>query len=393
MKKVYINIFIFISLVLLIVSCNQVGLGVVTATRNIITAPIRGISGMISNYQYGNIESRTQSDRDNGNLQAGLSPEACNISLQDTHPIQTDMYEGLMFATRDNACSCIAWGTCKKEVCECSKLCPNNFDIFRKPPMKDSIADLSKEENSLSFRNSESTYMSSIRGTAGYCWGHASVTTKFNRLAFFQPNNKEMRNKLNGAPNSLERKEALEYFKKAIDNVIDNGATVIKGFTNLNELSLHPEFQSYIADKVAYSWADRAMTFQGTSVALGSSKMSKDSSQSFIENVVKKIDNNQQPQIVFTKEGSMGTTHAVLVSHYIKDGDKTILCIRDNNTSPHLNVGCDNRMYVNNDGGIFYDSYSWGNLGKVVVGHNDNADSLGQFTSLRKLCHKLKGCE
>lgn len=384
-------IFIYLSLSLTLVSCNQNGLGALTATKNLITAPVRGISGMISDYQYGNIVDRTERDRNEGELQLGLNPGRCDIWLGETSPMNTDDYEGLMEATRDTACSCRAWGTCKKNVCSCSKLCPDNFDIFRKPPMKDSIADLSKKENSLDFRNSGAMTLSDIKGTQGYCWGHASVTTKFNRLAFFQPSSTEMRDKLNSAPNSAERKEAISYYKKVIDDVIDNKATNIKGFANLNDLSGHPDFQSYIANKVAHSWADRAMTFSGIGVALGSSKMSKTSSEKFIQDVIKKIENNHQPQIVFTKEGAVGMTHAVLVSHYIKEGNRTILCIRDNNYSPYGNYTCRNKMYVDRDGGITYSA--WGDLGKVTVAHNDNSDALEQFSSLKKHCGKLKGCE
>ena len=373
------------------VSCNQNGLGALTATKNLITAPVRGISGMISDHQYGNIADRMEQDRKEGKLQFGLDAVSCDISLDDSKSIRTDMYEGLMQATRDTACACRAWGTCKKEVCSCSKLCPNNFEIFRKPPLKDSIADLSKKDNSLDFRNSGAINLSSIKGTQGYCWGHASVTTKFNRMAFFQPNNKEMRNKLNGAPNSLERKKAIKFYKKTIDDVIRNRATDIPGFTNLNELSGHPDLQSYIADRVAFSWADRAMTFQGLGIALGTSKMGRSKSRNFIDDAVKKIDNNQQLQIVFTKKGVTGKTHAVLVSHYIKKGNETILCIRDNNYSPEGNHSCRNRMYMDVDGGITYNR--WGNLGKVNVAHNDNSDALGQFKSLKKHCDKLKSCK
>ncbi len=160
-------------------SCNQNGLGVVTAARNFITSPIRAINGAISDNRYREI--------------AGASGGGSVVTLDESRlcreanggVMDIDPYEGLMRATRDNICTCRAWGTCRKNLCSCEELCPSGFDIFRKPPLNNSTEDLSSREHSLSFRNMESMRLADIEGTQGYCWGHASLTSKFNRLGFF----------------------------------------------------------------------------------------------------------------------------------------------------------------------------------------------------------------
>jgi hypothetical protein len=113
--------------------------------------------------------------------------------------------------------------------------------------------------------------------------------------------------------------------------------------------------------------------------------MKKEDSAKFIEDVVKKIDNHQQPQIVFTQEGAKFMTHAVLVSHYIKNSKgETVLCLRDNHDSPTTNYKCNNKMYIASDGSIRYNS--WGDIGKVVVAHNENPDTVIQQKSLVEKC-------
>lgn len=371
-----------------VVSCNQNGLGAITAARNFITTPIRAISGAISQSQYNSIAESSQGRTSEAG--ASASPECAGTNGA---VIDIDTYEGLMRATRDNVCTCRPWGTCRKNLCSCDKLCPGGFEIFRRPPLVNSTDDLSAEEHSLAFRNGEAMAISSIRGTQGYCWGHASITTKFNRLGFFQPSNTEKRQHLNSAPGTRERTEAIEYYKKIIDDIVDNKVREIPGFENLNELSSHPDLQSYMADKAAHDWADRAMTFQGLSTAMGTSRMrNKKEAQKIIEDVKEKLSHNYQPQIVFTGEDRMGLTHAVLVSEVREIDGKTVMCIRDNNYPPSYNANCGAKLYYKeNPAGFFYDS--WGiSLGKVVVAHNNESDVVDQHRALTRHCQSVKDC-
>lgn len=366
-------------------ACNQNGLGALTATKNLITTPIRAISGAISQNRYDGI-AESNTNKSSGEL----SSTAC---LGVPSPVMDiDPYEGLMEAARDNVCTCRPWGTCRKNLCSCEKLCPQGFDIFRRKPLMSSTEDLSTKENSLAFRNDGAMRLSSIEGTQGYCWGHASMTTKFNRLGFFQPGDKKKYEALDAAPGSAARTEAVEYYKEIIDDIADNKVREIPGFANLYELSSHPDLQSYIADKVAYEWADRAMTFQGMTTALGTSAMNREDADKFIENVREKLSHNYQPQIVFTGEGKMGFTHAVLVSGIRTIKGQTVLCLRDNNYRPSNNANCDNRLFYSERTKGFYYSGFGGELGKVVVAHNNEADVVDQHRSLRDHCQNVKAC-
>jgi len=391
-KRTAISVITLLMMITMSASCNQVGLGAITATKNFFMAPYKAVKDHISSSKYEEIAARSHSNKSSQvNYGIVTADSTCPQKVGSIIPMETDDYEALMRSTREKICSCRAWGSCTKKLCKCAILCPNNFSIFRRPPFKNSISDLTVPENSLSFRNRGSMNLSSIKGTQGYCWGHASVTTKFNRLASFNPKNKEMRNMLENPQTIQQRDSALEYYKGLIDQIIENKTQSIPGFKNLQDFSSSdPDIQSYIADQVAHSWADRAMSFQGLATTLSSSKMKRSSSKNFINQVVNKIDNNQQPQIVFTKEGHRGMTHTVLVSDYIKREGETILCIRDNNLSPRSNSRCANKMYMSKDGSMYYSA--WGSLGKATVADNDNTDALEQFESLKAKCSKDKGC-
>lgn len=233
--------------------------------------------------------------------------------------------------------------------------------------------------------------MSDIEGTNGYCWGHASVTSQFNRLASFDSEDTSMIDQLNEAPDSPKRIEALNYYKSAIDDIIDNKVATFSGFPNLYELSGHPDLESYLATEIAKQWAHRAMTIQGVRTALGIGAMSRENSVSFLEEIAQKIDNHQQPQIVFTSQGQIGRTHALLVSHYERTDEGLVLCLRDNNYSPMSNETCSNKMELNEEGGLSYGP--WGKLGRAALAHNDNSDALKQFRSLKEECDKQQGCD
>jgi len=378
-------------------SCNQVGLGALTAAKNVITSPIDGISSLLSNRRYNEVEERTPSEaRSVNSLSFNHVPKTSEVircEVQGPRPIlerESDL-ESLMGATRSSACSCKAWGSCSQDVCECAKLCPNDFSLFKRAPFEQSTADLTSNDHSLSFRNADSMTLSSIEGTNGYCWGHASTTAQFNRLATFDPSETQMKSNLDAASGSPERSEALSYYKGVIDKVTNNKVSTIDGFANLNELSSHPDLESYIADKVAKAWASRAMSFQGLRTALGTGAMSQEKSSAFLEDVAKKIDNFQQPQIVFTAKGNAAQTHAVLVSHYERDESGLTLCLRDNNEPPTVNKLCLNRMFVDDDGGIHYSP--WGKIGRAAIAHNDQADTLKHFDVLKEECDRLKGCK
>jgi hypothetical protein len=375
-----------LSLGIVFTSCNQTGLGALTAARNIITSPIRAINGAISESRYNDIAQSS-----NQELELPLSGQS--DCLETTNLVMDiDPYEGLMQATRSNICTCRAWGTCRKNLCSCETLCPAGFEIFKKPPLIESTDDLTAKEHSLSFRNMEAMRLASIEGTQGYCWGHASLTSQFNRLGFFQPSNSEMLNHLNGALGS-ERDEALEFYKEIIDDIADNKVREIPGFANLSELSSHPDLQSYMADVISREWADRAMTFSGLRTAIDTRSMSPEAGRELIEDVSRRLEHNYQPQIIFTDKHNRFRTHAVLVSSVREEEGRTVLCIRDNNYRPSTNEDCKNKMYYEADrNGFYYEGPGWRELGRVSLAHNNDADVVSQHRSLTRHCKSIKDC-
>lgn len=286
------------------------------------------------------------------------------------------------------SCECRAWGSCTKDLCACEKLCPNDFNIFRRAEYQ-GLSSMSDYENSLAFRNRDG--FSQYQMTQGYCWGHASVTSKFNRLAFFNPEKKPPYD-IKSTDFETQNK-AIEYYKKAIDQIINNNPAEIAGIHNLEELSSHPAFQSYLADHVAKSWADHAMTYQGLKVSMGSGAMSEKKNHALVADIQTRLEANMQPQIVFTKKNDRFYTHTLLIgdSYQGEDG-RTILCARDSNTPPSSNALCENKIFVDNDGNLVYDIHGWGELGSASIAHNEAPDSLVQMKALHDYCRSEKDC-
>ncbi len=366
---------------LTISSCNQNMIGAGYAVKNLVTAPFKAVGNYFSNNAYDNIKEQSN-DKSSTPTECWVKRKSVLTGLQGIEDITN--------AVRANVCSCVPWGSCTVEECPCSRMCPEGFDIFKRPGQK-STADLSTRENSLSFVNGGGG--GEIEATQGFCWGHASVTSKFNRLSFFKKDEKpkySLKSK-----DREEQKKALDYYKDLIDDVVDNKVTTIPGLSSLRELSEFPGLESYIADKVAHEWAQRAMSTAGLGIALKSGAMSREKSSEFFNTIKEKVDQNQQPQIVFTKRGSAMYTHAVLVSHYIKERDgSTTLCIRDNNRSRHsidrVKSDCVDKMSIKRDGSIRYSQ--WGDLGGAEIAFNENPDALTQINNLKEHCDKEKGC-
>lgn len=378
--RLVIKLIILLSVISL-TSCDQNMLGAGYAVKNLVQTPFKAVGNYLSDKAYEKVAEESKTKKP--------ILTDCWVKRKSVLP-GMEQLENLSDAVRGNVCSCVPWGSCTTDECPCSRMCPEGFNIFKRPGL-DSTAELTTKENSLAFSNGGGG--GDIEATQGFCWGHASVTSQFNRLAFFNEGEKPKYNLK--ASSSEEQKKALEYYKGLIDDVVDNKPTKIPGVKNLYELSSTPGLQSYIADKVAHSWANRAMSTSGLGIAVKSGAMDKGDSNEFFKKVTEKIDQNQQPQIVFTKKGSPMYTHAVLVSHYTKDKfGNTTLCIRDNNRSRSYlenSANCADKMTIKSDGSIRYSA--WGNLGGVEVAFNDNPDALTQLNNLKEHCDEEKGCE
>lgn len=388
MRKNIAKLLLFVFLCLSVfVSCNQNMLAVGSAVKNFVTTPYRGVRDAIANRRYKRAVKKTQKA-------LAENPEGQNATCI-VNPIEKVMDEDdektiddILSEVRPQVCSCKAWGTCSTKECSCEYLCPETLAILQRT---DSLQDLSKPENSLNFRNDWSPNFENTpehEMTAGFCWGHASITSKFNRLAFFDNDKQPPFDK--NSPDPEVQNQLIDYYREQIDKVLDNKVADFPGIKNLQELSDIPGLEEYLYDKMGEAWADNAMTFQGLATVMQAKPMKRKKNEKFFEDVKAKIDNHQQPQILFTKEGAMGYTHAVLVSHYIKDGDDTILCIRDNNYPPSSNKDCRNRMELKEDGTINYNK--WGTLGGTKLAHNDNREAVSQMGELVERCRSDKGC-
>jgi len=389
MRRLFLKLSLFFLILCSLFACNQAMLGTGYAVKNFITAPYRGIKGAIANHSYNKLVNKTENaHKEYDNIHQIECTQETNLTLDpETGAEVVDLRNNI----RALACSCKAWGSCTKNECSCEFLCPKTLELLKRT---DTLKELSSEKNSLAFRNPSpwNQIGENHSSEMGHCWGHASTTSKFNRLAFFDKSKKPP---FSLSSNNIdEQNQAIEYYKKKINDVLDNKATDIEGFSNLNELSDHPALQGFLGDRIAEEWASNAMTFQGLFTSLKSKPMSERKNRKFIDDVKRKLDNHEQPQIVFTGKNSPFFTHAVLVSHYEVDKNgKTILCLRDNNSSPITNLNCENAMFLKDDGEIEYTNPSWNGIGGIKIAHNDNREALAQVNSLHTKCTKDKGCD
>jgi hypothetical protein len=373
---------IFAALIFLMSGCNQTGLGAWNATKNLITSPINSVKNIFTDSSYENKKSKTE---DNADKEESI--RYCAGS--DGSPITGDQLseiEKLSDKVMATNCKCRPWGDCPTGVCACEKQCPNDFKIFQRPETQP-IESLTRLENGLAFRNNSTP--SNYAQTQGYCWGHANITAKFNRLSFFNPQKIPPHDIQSSSP--TEQQKAIDYYKGLIDQIADNEATEIPGFRNLHQFSSHPALQSYFGDKVAKTWAKNAMSWQGLGTALTTKKQTDQNYERLFADVKSRLDMNLQPTIVFTYRSSSFHTHATLVSHYemLPDG-KMKLCLRDNNYREELNGLCNHSMQIDPTRGLLYQNKE---IGGVKIAHNENADTLAQAESLKQKCMNQRDCE
>lgn len=368
-------------------SCNQNMIGAESAVKNFFSSPINGVKSLFTDSSFDEKRRETIQHRKKKDNSKQVS-YCIDTSGKPVDDSRLSSLEKLQQKIRTVACNCAPWGSCPTSVCSCAIQCPAGFDIF-KHPSDMTTKKISQEKNGLAFRNR--TIPSKYQQTQGYCWGHSRLTSQFNRLAFFKPQKKAPYS-IN-AKNSSEQVKAINYYKKIIDKIDRNEAVDIPGFRDLKSFSEHPALQSYIADKVAKSWARHAMSWQGLSVATGSSKRTNAEYTQVFKDIKERLDMNMQPTIVFTKRGEKFYTHASLVSHYetLKNGQLK-LCLRDNNNPEIYAEPCIDHMIIDPKKGLLYSDRRWGEIGDMTIVHNDKSDAVAQADSLREKCRNEKGC-
>lgn len=366
----------------LLTSCDQVGMGVKAGLVNLVSQPIEGLRSAY-NYVSGNTYSaymdRTEELRKS-------KPQTCSdTGLQEKEGALGKLAK-VMGLVRDTACKCRPWGSCPPSNCSCEILCPESFDILSVHRQRN----LGNVEDELAFSNSPRFFKArsdhQISSGGGFCWGHASVTAQFNRLAFFDPSRK---------PAIVQAKDPAkwaDYYSGLIDRIISNEATEVPGFSNLKEFSEHPVIQTMLANRVAEEWSKKAMTFSALGTAMRSGKSDPADAHDFVKELRRRTSYYQSPQIVFTRLGASFNTHTVLVSEVRanKDGSSRI-CIRENGVAANSRNQCRQYIDVDRKGAIV--GVPYGPIGAAEIAHNEDPDTVEQVNSLVAYCRSKKGCK
>lgn len=368
-----------LALVILIftfVACeSQIGTAISTGLTNLLTGNAFSNSSSDELYQKMKEQSLLKSQNEDN-----TSPESCNNQSLNVISNAT----GIDFKNvKDNLCTCVAWGTCDKQSCSCDKLCPNNFSILN----RSGHAMDESENNSLSFTNDDLEFYKRDSNYTGYCWGHAVVTQRFNRLAKFNPSEPK---KFAKSDEYQQRHRELKYIIKKLNN---NEPVDIPGYKNLKDFSSDPEVKELLLDNVKDEWARNAMSTQGLSIVASGKPESKEYYEDLFNDIEFRLKNNQSPAIVFNRRENSAFAHTVMVSGsgVTKDGTR-YLCLRDNNYQQHNNMNCGSKMYLNSNGSVSYDRWAPAEIGKVQLSYTENSNTLEQMENLKKRCQDDKDC-
>lgn len=431
--------YFFIILTLILISC-QGWIGAKNLATNIITAPISWVKSgynLISGNTYDSYVKETDEKKD-GNSEVKLSSD-CLYKVGGKMLTQ-DAFDGLtddLKKVAEVVCSCKSWGDCpQSEACSCDTLCPDDLTIFDHPDNKSFEPG---EENCLAFRNSPHEFAYTENSmSAGYCWGHASITSKFNRLGFFRPNQK--------VPCVADQscqvgdEKWLSFYEKVIYDIKHNIPREIPGFSNLNSFSsTHPSLELALGNAVANEWGQKSMTRQGVGQVLSGGKTM---SVKAIDKLFERVKTNERfklnTQLLFSPKDKGMSAHVVLgTKAYIEDGIR-IICIRDSNTSDRqsfempdgkcaprnqMRIGTNNvvtyppaidmskeyeefpeeeykkkkaegaRGYFNGKAYLIETNAGSPEVGTVKIAHNDDNDSVKQLHTLRYFCREKRGCK
>lgn len=380
MKKI-ITLFAYVGLMVFVSCENQPGMLIGSAFKNMFNVS-EWFSSADKEYEVLN-KAQAQS-------QSSESLISCN-----------DQYGAIDFTqfqkVKDSLCQCKPWGSCDKGSCQCEMLCPLSHEILsRNQTPKDSDVVM----NSMAFTNGSKTFYEKYEGYRGFCWGHASLTAKFNRLAVFDGT----QSRAYSSPG--EEVERAKYYQRVIDQVANNEPVDIPGFRNLYEFSSSPEVQHLLMKKMGDEWSKYAGSFQGAKSVLDNSGLTGSESRKLVSDIEARLKRNQQPSLLFNNKKEFGSAHVVLVSEVKFDPalNKKVLCLRDNNLPAISHVNCGNKIAVNNDGSMAYCNYKYDKeakqyrdicdeeVGNAQITHNENRDTVDQIKNLHAKCASDKDC-
>jgi hypothetical protein len=378
MKK---NILLIILLVIFSSCESQVGTAIGHVFKNLVTG--KGFGNTSSDELYKKMKDKEKMEvKKNEIAKTVLSDDSrCNASSLGVNILPSNDFKKIS-EIKENICSCKTWGTCNNGSCDCEVLCPKDFKIFDRPH----DGDLDSPENSLSFTNGDKSFFKKDKNYTGFCWGHAVVTQRFNRLANFNISSPK---KFISVGESSQR---LHEYKLIIAKLNNNEPVDIPGFKNLKEFSSDPEVKELLEDSVKEIWAQNAMSVQGLSMLTGSAPESEEYNKKLFDDLEFRLKHNQSPVIVFNKMGDATFAHVVLVSGSgaFSSGERYI-CIRDNAALPEQSSNCQNLMIITKDGTITYTG--WLNrIGKIKLSFTENSNTLEQMNNLRAKCLGDRKC-
>lgn len=363
-------------IIILFSSCkSQIGTAVGTALGNLFTG--NGFKNSSSDTLYEQMKSaKLNSSTSSSTEQAGCFSETpYSVPLKNMSEIGK---------IKDQLCSCQSWGSCDKNSCSCEALCPNNFDILK---MNNHDKDDSSD-NSLAFTNGDPQFYKNYKDYTGFCWGHALVTQRFNRLVRFQKN---LPKKFVGEDNASSR---LREYKYIIEKLNNNEPVDIPGFKNLKDFSSDPEVKDLLQESVKENWAQNAMSTQGLSMITSGEPQGAEYYHKLFDDLEFRLKNNQSPAIVFNDRESPTKSHTVLVngSGTTPEGQRYI-CLRDNNFSPERSLNCQNKMILTKDGTVSYSKWRPDKIGKIKLSYSENSNLLEQISNLHSKCQNEKDCD
>lgn len=391
---------------------SQVFYGLTGGLLNAINKPVvlgKGLYQLLLSKNYNSYKKR--SDR---NLENDL-----NICLNTRSNNQGSCQDGV--------CTCNAWGSCSTKSCSCEKLCPDSFEILS-ITSEQTIASV---DNSFVFRNHtdmqpefDGKDLYPKANTNGYCWGHATLSQRFSRLALFEDLcSKRIDNLCDGVVGPKYSKEVnkekwLGYYKDIIDDIFNNRARVVPGFANMRTFSEDPDIREQLLLYVMKAWRQNSMSFEGLVKAL-KRRTSKRKGLKLVDDLLESLVNYQTPILVVGK--GVGETHVKVVwgvklnetTGGIVGNDGAItFCLRDNNLQPETNHQCISRKSILKIGapkemreGIYSSptSYRPGEIRDTVIGGvlydiaggvsiptHEKRNIVDSIKSLRNLCISMK---
>ena len=374
---------LLVGLLLVFSACeNQVGTAVTSTFSNIISG--RAFQDSSSNEAYKALKeaslSKPQMD--------SVSPNCIPLDVMNTLSVS----EEENFSTiKDQLCTCTAWGTCDAKSCSCKLLCPKDFGIFKKVNHweRDSF------ENTLSFTNNDNRYASSDPTYNGYCWGIATVTQRFNRLATFDP--AAVKKHATMEEESLR----LQEYRNIIAQINRNEPVTIPGFRSLEDFSSDPEVKNLLEESVKDVWGASATTTQGLGMVTSTKTPGTKELNELFDDLEFRLKNNLSPSIVYNEKESVTRAHVLQVSGSGTNlqGER-YLCLRDNNFKADYSMDCNIKMIMKKDGRVVneygpYNPYRISpiEIGKIALTHTENTDTMEQMHNLHNKCAGEKGCE